>query len=239
MARVYTKREPGDRIGVGGAILLQKIDNRLWKIGCKCGNTFIGQPSESKGFCRACAYDYVKHKVTKHGESPDTGKKASRLYRIWVNMRARCHNKNNPNYKDYGGRGIFICKEWDDYTQFKSWSFENGYSNTLSIDRIDVNGHYCPENCRWVDQKTQMQNTRSTIKAEGVSLKKWCEDRGINYDVVKHYRQKHPEISIEELLDRYRNRGLLEGFANAAKALDIDIIEAENGIRHGVVKKHD
>lgn len=204
MARIYNRRMPGDEIGVGKATLVCKLDNRLWEIRCKCGEIFVGQPSESKGFCRACAYRYVASKVKKHGESSDIGKKASRLYRIWSNMRARCRSEKNPNFKDYGGRGISICEEWDDYNAFKTWALEHGYSDALSIDRIDVNGDYCPVNCRWVDQKTQMQNTRSTIKAEGVSLKKWCEDRSINYDVVKHYRQKHPEISIEELLNRYR-----------------------------------
>lgn len=204
MSRTYTKRTPGDEIGVGKATLIQRLDNRLWEMRCQCDEIFVGQPSESKGFCRACAYKYVSAKATKHGEAPDIGKKASRLYRIWVNMRARCRNKNNPNYKDYGGRGIEICEEWNDYCKFKKWAEDNGYSDELSIDRIDVNGNYCPGNCRWVDQKTQMQNTRTTIKVDGVSLKKWCEDRGINYEVVKHYRQKHPEKSIEEILNRYK-----------------------------------
>ena len=119
-------------------------------------------------------------------------------------MRARCRNKSNPCYKNYGGRGITICDVWNDYCSFKKWAEDHGYADKLSIDRIDVNGNYCPENCRWVDQKTQMQNTRKTIKVNGVSMKKWCEDHDINYWAAKSYRLKHPEMSVEEIINRYK-----------------------------------
>lgn len=203
MPRAYKRRNSGDIIGVGEAVLVKRIDNRLWEMQCKCGEHYVGQPSESKGFCRACAYNYVGEKVAKHRESPDVGKKATRLYRIWVNMRARCRNKNHPDYARYGGRGIGICVEWEDYNTFKAWAMSNGYKENLSIDRTDNDGNYCPENCRWADQRTQIQNTSQTIRVNGVSLKKWCEEHNLNYEVIKHYRQKHPEKSIEDILKRY------------------------------------
>lgn len=203
MSRQYIRRMPGDEIGEGKAVLIRRLDSRIWGMRCQCGMIFYGQPSESKGFCRACAYDYVAAKKLKHGESPDIGKKATRLYCTWTNMRARCNNKNNKAYACYGGRGIAVCKEWDDYCAFKKWAENNGYSDELSIDRIDVNGNYCPENCRWVDQEAQMQNVRTNIKIGGISLAKWCRDHGVNYDCAKNYRRNHPEMSIEDIVSRY------------------------------------
>lgn len=80
-------------------------------------------------------------------------------------MRQRCNNPNQQSYHNYGGRGISICKEWDDYSVFRDWAFANGYQDDavrgeLTLDRIDVNGNYCPSNCRFVDMVTQANNKR-------------------------------------------------------------------------------
>lgn len=78
-------------------------------------------------------------------------KRNEKLYHIFYGMKARCYNQNNPKYKIYGGKGIKICNEWlADYEAFKKWSYHNGYKEGLSIDRIDSNKGYCPENCQWV-----------------------------------------------------------------------------------------
>lgn len=92
--------------------------------------------------------------MTKHGGSK------SRLYSIWQNMKTRCNNGNYHQSKDYKDRGISICKEWNSFEEFQKWSLNNGYSDDLEIDRKDVNGNYCPENCRWVTDDIQSQNTR-------------------------------------------------------------------------------
>lgn len=101
--------------------------------------------------------------------------KNKRLYKIWKEMRYRCNNPNNKSYPRYGGRGITVCKEWDNsFVPFYEWSVANGYKediaesgrNRLSIDRIDNNGNYSPDNCRWVDDFTQALNKRDNLTAE-------------------------------------------------------------------------
>ena len=112
------------------------------------------------------------------------GETGTRLHNIWIGMKTRCYNPNHHNYKDYGGRGIKICETWkNDYLSFANWSRKNGYSENLSIDRIDVNGDYSPENCRWVDIKTQSKNKRNNvlITANGRTLTRaeWAKETNI------------------------------------------------------------
>ena len=114
----YTRRKAGDC--VNGAVLIERVNGRLWKMKCSCGELFVAQPSDSKGVCRKCAMEKLSVERTKHGESPKKGKQnASKLYSVWLNMRSRCYNPKNKKYKDYGGRGISICSDWDDFLQFK------------------------------------------------------------------------------------------------------------------------
>lgn len=84
-----------------------------------------------------------------------------KLWRVWWAIKGRCYNKKDKRYDDYGGRDIKLCKEWlSNFETFYDWSMDNGYKQGLTIDRIDVNGNYEPNNCRWVDMKTQNSNTR-------------------------------------------------------------------------------
>lgn len=104
----------------------------------------------------------------------------TRIYGIWCAMKARCYNPSQKRYEHYGAKGIQICQEWkDDFQCFWTWAQQNGYDDSLSIDRIDVNGNYEPSNCRWVSMKIQ-QNNRSnnhliTYKGETRSLAQWIE----------------------------------------------------------------
>ena len=118
------------------------------------------------------------------------GMHGTKLYSVWVNMRARCNNPFNYDYHYYGGRGIKGCPEWDqDAGAFIEWALKNGYEEGLSIDRIDHDGDYCPENCRWVTHKEQMRNIRSnrliTYQGETHCMAEWAEITGINYAVIK------------------------------------------------------
>lgn len=84
------------------------------------------------------------------------------LYHSWQNMKQRCTNPKHPKYKRYGGRGIKVCKEWQDITGFMNWAKNNGYQDGLSIDRINNDGDYCPENCRWVTVADNSRRKRTT-----------------------------------------------------------------------------
>lgn len=88
----------------------------------------------------------------------------TRIYRLWKSMRSRCNNANRKNYKDYGGRGIKICSEWNDFINFYHWSINNGYNDNLTIERIDVNKGYSPDNCKWIPRSEQNFNKQNSVK---------------------------------------------------------------------------
>lgn len=113
----------------------------------------------------------------------------NRQYRIWYNMIRRCYNKNNKDYKRYGGKGIKVCKKWkEDFYNFYNWSLKNGYDDTLTIDRINNKGNYSPNNCRWTtmiqQHRNYSQNRNYTINNETKCLTEWCEIYHINYTTV-------------------------------------------------------
>lgn len=100
--------------------------------------------------------------------------KDTRLYSCWNDMKQRCYNVNCKSFSNYGGRGITVCKEWlDSFDSFQSWALSAGYLQSLTLDRIDVDKHYCPNNCRWSDRQTQAINKRvnGSIPFYGVYLK--------------------------------------------------------------------
>lgn len=114
----------------------------------------------------------------------------TRLYSIWKNMKRRCLSKTHPDYALYGERGISICDEWiQHFDMFEKWAIDNGYADDLSLDRRDVNGNYEPNNCRWVTQKVQCNNTRRNINiqynGEVHTMKEWASILGINYGTLQ------------------------------------------------------
>lgn len=116
------------------------------------------------------------------------GMRHSRIYNIWRSMGQRCSNPNNNRYSVYGGRGIVVCAEWKYFIGFYEWSISNGYNDGLTIDRINPNGNYEPNNCRWVTQKVQQNNRNNNryIEFNGNihTLGEWSEITGINLGTI-------------------------------------------------------
>ena len=116
------------------------------------------------------------------------------LYEVWRSMRQRCYNPNNKSFRHYGGRGISICEEWSKFIIFRQWALSAGYGKGLSIERIDNDGHYCPENCTWIPIGEQAANQQKTIHItfNGITMcrKHWANHLGVNQYTLK-YRLEH------------------------------------------------
>ena len=116
------------------------------------------------------------------------GMYGTRIYRIWACAKARCNNKNYNEFHLYGGRGITFYDEWTQFEGFYEWSIDSGYQENLSIDRIDTDGMYEPNNCKWSTPKEQANNRRSNIvveyRGETKNLKEWAEKLDINYRMI-------------------------------------------------------
>lgn len=154
---------------------------------CECGNQRLvrGSAPLTNGYVLTC------------GECNKHHKTGTRLHNVWRHMKRRCLSKNDKLYKYYGARGITICQEWlDNFMNFYNWAMANGYSDELTIDRIDVNGNYEPSNCRWVTMKVQANNTRRnryvTYKGETHTLSEWCDILGLDKGLIRNrvYRYK-------------------------------------------------
>ncbi len=129
--------------------------------------------------------------------------KSVRLYRIWVAMRNRCNNPKTQRFADYGGRGITICSDWNSFESFQSWALLHGYDDSLTIDRINNDAGYSPENCRWVTKAIQNRNSRScTIveyKGEKHCIKEWCEILNLPYgSVISRHRYGWDAVKMFE-----------------------------------------
>lgn len=155
----------------------------LWECRCECGNTVITSGwALRSGHTASCGCRKIKHL--------ESYKHYTRLYNIWKAMRQRCNNPNNPRYSHYGGKGVRICDEWDKYVDFRAWALANGYDETKSIDRIDVDGNYEPSNCRWTDVKTQANNTtrnrRIPFRGKRMTMSEIADVLGVSYSTIQH-----------------------------------------------------
>lgn len=181
----------GTRFGYWTVLSKAQTRNGIsyWNCRCDCGNerkvstcNLITGKSKS---CGCYQKQVLKQRTFKHGMTN------SRLYTIYNDMKHRTQNPNDPAFKHYGKRGITICDEWlgeDGFSNFVEWSINNGYSDDLSIDRIEVNGNYCPENCRWATSEVQGNNKRVchyiTHNGETHTVTEWSKITGIKRETL-------------------------------------------------------
>lgn len=161
-----------------------KHGDKVWLCKCDCGKEVNEVTSVlTHGKRRSCGCQ-VGANFKIHGFSKE------RLHSIWKGIRARCNNESCSKFHRYGGRGITYCKEWEDYTVFREWALNNGYQDNLTIDRIDVNGNYEPNNCRWITIQEQERNKTNTVymtyKGQTKPLVEWAEIYNINRTTLRH-----------------------------------------------------
>lgn len=192
----------------GKWIVLERANNDTqgrarWLCCCDCGRKVIVNSSslrsgKSKG-CQSCQLRRIN---TRHGQW------GTRLYSVWQGIIKRCENPNATHYEHYGGRGIRVCSEWrKDFMIFREWALANGYEEGLTIDRIDNNGDYESNNCRFATRKEQRRNSRQNrlvrIGNETKLLCEWAEEAGIHQSVLRsRIRTGWPEHRLLEPVHR-------------------------------------
>lgn len=163
----------------GRLVVLEEIQERkskkiLWNCLCDCGaTTEVFGCHLASGHTKSCGCLAIDEASTKNVSHRMTG---SRVYTTWLNMKARCYNEKHNEYENYGGRGIVVCDEWKySFDNFMEWAMASGYSDILTIDRIDNNGNYKPGNCQWISRR------ENTLKRNS---EYWSLNRNIRDSVV-------------------------------------------------------
>lgn len=192
----------------------QGIYKYYWICKCECGNVVTRRSDGLKlknrvVSCGCYARQMSKEHFTNNNPRKTHGQTKTRLYKIYAKMKERCYDQNYPQRNLYGGRGIKICKEWlDSFENFRDWAIKNGYSDDLSIDRIDANGDYEPSNCRWADKYQQANNKRNNIvltyNGETLTMPQWARKLNLPYSTLADRRKKGK--SVEEILYPHKLR---------------------------------
>lgn len=170
----------------------------VWECICDCGNVhFTTSERLNNGTVKSCgclSKELIRLRNTSHGETD------SRLHITWRSMKNRCSltvKKVNP---DYGGRGIKVCHEWQEFVPFRDWALANGYRDNLTIERVDVNGNYEPSNCTWISKAQQPKNSRQVrmiaFNGKQMILSEWAEHLGVKYSTL-HARINNYGLPIE------------------------------------------
>lgn len=197
----------GKRFGHLTALYLtvdELYKKKKWLCRCDCGreieitgsNLISGHSTQ----CKQCQLKTLQRGNVTHNQSH------TKLYNVWNGMIQRCTNTNHKSFSDYGGRGITICEEWRSFDNFQKWAWEHGYGEGVEIDRIDNNGNYRPENCRWI---TRIKNARNksnnkiiVYNGESKTLSEWATYFGVNYKNLS--RNLNKGYTLDEAILRER-----------------------------------
>jgi hypothetical protein len=177
---------------------------------CDCGGVTVASLANLKrGHTKSCGClqkEMTSKANMRHGDANTS------LWRRYKHMQWRCSNPNSPDYKNYGGRGIKVSREWDTYEKFKAWALLNGYRDDLTIDRIDVNGDYEPSNCRWITLEQQQSNRRDSVfimfNGEQKTVSQWARIIGVNPNKIYYLKRKG--ISDDEIMRHFDIASILE-----------------------------
>ena len=168
-----------------------KTKRSSWLCKCDCGNeTIVDTYKITSGHTKSCGCLKTKYVI-----------EDKRIFQIWCNMHNRCNKNNRRDSKYYYGKGIKVCKEWETYENFQSWAIENGYSDNLTIDRIDTEGDYEPLNCRWVTLAEQQRNKSNccyvTINGVKKTLSEFAKEIGVSRETLRYRIEKNmPESKL-------------------------------------------
>lgn len=176
----------------------RKLQKKYYECLCECGKkAIIYQGKLTSGQTKSCGC--ITHKHNLHN---------SRIYNIYAGMKKRCFSITQKDFKNYGGRGITVCDEWkNDFLTFYNWAIKNGYNDTLTLDRINYNRNYCPENCRWATPKEQANNKRSNLilnyNNESHNVTQWAEKLNIPRHLI--YQRIYAGWKTNEVLSGRRH----------------------------------
>ena len=228
----------------GKLIVIKRVPNQdglvCWLCKCDCGNEkTIKRRELCSGDAISCGCFKRTHAIT-HNMSH------TRLYRLWGGIKSRCYSKNSSYYKFYGGRGIKICDEWlgkNGFQNFYNWAISNGYNENAkygecTIDRIDVNGNYEPNNCRWITNKEQQINKTNnhflTYNGKTFTISQWAEKLKINNSSLTHFvNDKNGDIESFLKKEKKRKRKVVLIEKNTMKKFKefSSVIEATNFLK--------
>lgn len=201
----------------GRLTVLKRVEDakngaKRWLCKCDCGNEKIVRASNLiSGSTKSCGCLQKENGIKRGKSSASHGMCGTHIYRVYRQMISRCYNPKKDGYKRYGGRGISVCNEWlgeNGFINFYNWSLENGYDESLQIDRIDNNGNYSPDNCRWVTAKENMRNRSVNHFIDTpfgrITIAEFAEEINADYDLI--YTQVWKGLhTIEWIADHYKD----------------------------------
>ena len=191
------KDHTNEKYGRLTVIKFYKRENNktYWQCECECGSRLVVPITYlTSGDTRSCVC--LRKETSAQTQRKKAYIKNHRLYSIWIDMKRRCYNKDRNNYIYYGAKGIGVCQEWKgDFKAFQEWALHNGYKDELTIDRIDYNKNYQPNNCRWITIFEQNNNLSSNHKInyegkEYPSMSLFCREKQLNYNKFRQRIRK-------------------------------------------------